>query len=48
MHRTGSSGSGNSAKRDRTLPLSGGSASCPVASAAESDFTDPGTLASTR
>jgi hypothetical protein len=36
-----------SSQRDRTLPLSGGSASCPVASAAESGFTDPGTLAST-
>jgi putative transposase len=36
-----------SSQRDRTLPLSGGSASCPVASATESGFTHPRTLAST-
>jgi len=36
-----------SSQRDRTLPLSGGSTSCLVASAAESGFTDPRTLAST-
>jgi putative transposase len=33
-------------QRDRTLTLSGGSASCPVASAVENGFTEPRTLAS--
>jgi putative transposase len=36
-----------SSQRDSTLPFYGGSASCPVASATESGFTDPRTLAST-
>jgi putative transposase len=36
-----------SSQPDKTLPLSGGSASCPVASTAETGFTEPRTLAST-
>lgn len=36
-----------SSQRDRLLPLSGGSAACPVASTAGKGFIDPGTLAST-
>ena len=35
-----------SSQPDKTLPLSGGSASCPVASTAETGFTEPRTLAS--
>jgi hypothetical protein len=38
---------GAAAEPDKTLPLSGGSASCPVASTAETGFTEPRTLAST-
>ena len=36
----------SSSQRDRPLPLSGGSAACPVASTIETQFTQPGTLAS--
>jgi putative transposase len=36
-----------SSQRDRPLPLSGGSAPCPVASTIETQFTQPGTLAAT-
>jgi putative transposase len=36
-----------SSQPDKTLPLFGGSASCPVASTAETRFTEPRTLAST-
>jgi putative transposase len=35
----------SSSQRDRPLPLSGGSASCPVASTIETQFTQPRTLA---
>jgi putative transposase len=37
----------SSSQRDRPLPLSRGSAACPVASNGETQFTQPRTLAST-
>jgi putative transposase len=37
----------SSSQPDTTLPLAGGSASCPVASTAETGFTEPRTLVST-